>query len=240
MTARRESPAAPDAGAPRARTRERVLRLWAPLGAVLAAGVALAFVVGDGPSGAAAGPSAAVTTSAPSTVPVPTDAAGPTEAPSGTPSPETPPSPPAAAETPVPAGGDEPPPLLPAVALEEPVAEGGLTGSLVRIEEIDADGNGPGNIDGPALRVTVRLVNGTASDLDLFGVAVALSHGAGNTPASPIEDASQSPFSGALPPGEAAEGVYVFGVPPESRSDVRVEVGARPGAPVMVFTGGVR
>ncbi|WP_346621715.1 hypothetical protein [Blastococcus montanus] len=193
---------------------------------VVAAVVAVLIGVGGADEPAGSSPSSAAST-----------AATPTEL---TPAPVDPAAPPTPAETPVPPDGDQPPQTLPEVPLDEPVEEAGITGSLVSLEEFQADGNGPGNIDGPALRVTVRLVNDTGADLDLTGVSVDLLHGPDRTAASPVEDRSHSPLTGVLPPGDAAEGVYVFGVPEEARGDVRVEVGPRPGAPVMVFIGSVR
>lgn len=208
-------------------------RLWLAIAALAVAAVVIALVVAgrgsNDPAASAAGDSTAAAEGDPSSTADATSTPG-----------EPSPAPPVAAESPAPPGGDEPPPLLPEVALDEPVAEGGVTGSLVLVEEIRADGNGPGNIDGPALRVTVRLVNETDADLDLAGVSVNAAYGPDRTPASPIEDASQSSFSGIVPPGGTAEGVYVFGVPENARNDIRIEVGPRAGAPVMVFTGGVR
>ncbi|SOE01053.1 hypothetical protein [Blastococcus haudaquaticus] len=149
------------------------------------------------------------------------------------------PSAPAGSAQAVPVDGNEPPPQRPPVALDAGDDVDGVTGSLALVEEIDGSAQGPGNINGPALRITVRLVNGTDADLALSGVAVSVFHGADRTPASPLEDRSQSPFAGDLPPGDAAEGVYVLRVPADDRDDIRVEVGVRPGAAVMVFTGAV-
>lgn len=133
---------------------------------------------------------------------------------------------------------DERPPSLPAVALDAPAATGdGVTGSLVSVEAVDGTGVGRGNVSGPALRVTVRLTNGTTEALALDGVAVELTHGADAVPASPLDDPSHSPFGGSLEPGATAEGVYVFSVPADDRELVSVSVGYRAGAPFMVFSG---
>lgn len=137
-----------------------------------------------------------------------------------------------------PVAADERPRNLPAVALDAPAETGdGVTGSLVSVEAIDGSGVGRGNVAGPALRVTVKLTNGTDEAVGLDGVAVELTHGTDAVPASPLEDPSRSPFSGTLEPGASAEGVYVFRVPADDRSVVSVAVGYRAGAPFMVFTG---
>jgi hypothetical protein len=135
-------------------------------------------------------------------------------------------------------GGDAPPALLPAVDIDEQADAGdGLTASVRSIEAIQGAAFGPGNIAGPALRVTVRLQNGTGAPVALDGVAVDLSTGVEATPASPLEDRSRSPFSGTVAAGDTADGVYVFTVPTDRRDLVTVSVGYRPGAPLMVFTG---
>lgn len=133
---------------------------------------------------------------------------------------------------------DELPPSLPAVPLDQPAAAGdGITATVASVEAIDGTGQGRGNVSGPALRVTVRITNGTDDTADLGGVAVDLTHGSGAVPASPLDDPSQAPFSGSLEPGDTAEGVYVFSVPQDDRDTVTVSVGHRAGAPFMVFTG---
>ena len=218
-----------DPGVVPAGRRRLVLALVA---AVVAVALVVLVVVLSGRDDAA-GDSAASSTSA-STSP---GASAPTAGAPTTPGSE--PSAPGGEAQPVPADGNEPPPQRPPVALDAGDDVDGVTGSVALVEEIDGSAQGPGNINGPALRITVRLVNGTDADLPLSGVAVTVFHGADRAPASPLEDRSQSPFAGDLPPGDAAEGVYVFRVPADDRDDIRVEVGVRPGAAVMVFTGAV-
>ncbi|MGY1841495.1 MULTISPECIES: hypothetical protein [unclassified Modestobacter] len=138
-----------------------------------------------------------------------------------------------------PADSAELPPALPVVSLDEPVVVDGLTASLSLIEAIEGRATGPGDVAGPAVRVTVRIDNPTDGELSLDGVSVNLFHGPDRTPASPLADPSRSPFGGTLPSGDAAEGVYVFSVPTDARSDVTVEVGYRAGAQLAAFTGAV-
>ena len=90
-----------------------------------------------------------------------------------------------------------------------------------------------------ALRVTVRVENGTAEPVALGGVAVNLAYGPDRTPASPLDDPSRRPFATMVEPGESAEGVYVFTVPADERDRVAVEVGYEAGAPLLLFTGPV-
>ena len=146
--------------------------------------------------------------------------------------------------TPTPTGPtgvvDQPPAALPQVALDATASVGnGIVASLPTIESIQGSATGPGNIAGPALRVTVRIRNGTADAVSLGGVAVNMSYGEDKTPASPLDDPSRRPFGGMLAAGQSADGVYVFTVPKDARDSVTVEVGYQAGAPLLLFTGPV-
>ena len=134
---------------------------------------------------------------------------------------------------------DELPDSLPTVALDQAVEVDGQTVSLSAIEAVQGVAQGPGNVNGPAVRVTVQLTNGSTADLDLDGVSVNLTHGADLTPGSPLEDASQDLFSGTVAPGATATGVYVFSVPAGALDRVDVTVGVAPGASYAVFSGPV-
>ncbi|MGY1771718.1 hypothetical protein [Blastococcus sp. SYSU D00813] len=144
--------------------------------------------------------------------------------------------------TPTPTGPtedvDQPPPAQPEVPLDAPAAVGnGIVATVTSVEAIDGTAVGPGNIAGPALRITVRIENGTAEAVSLDGVAVNLYSGPERTPASPLDDPSRVPFTGMVEPGAAGEGVYVFSVPADARDLVTVEVGYQAGAPLLLFTG---
>lgn len=215
----------PGTGAGASRRRLLVAGTALALAALVALVVVLTTRGGDGDDGGGAATAEPAQTSAPRGEPTldgPDIPAPPVESD-------------AAGET-VPA--DERPPYLPAVALDAPAATGdGISGSLVEIAAIDGSGVGRGNVAGPALRVTVRLTNGTDEAVPLDGVAVELTHGTGAVPASPLDDPSRSPFGGTLEPGDSAEAVYVFRVPADDRQVVSVAVGYEAGAPFMVFTG---
>jgi hypothetical protein len=212
----------PGAGAT-ARPRRRVVILGA-VGLVVVVALVVVLVLTSGGSSASGGAAAAATTtsaSAPDTSVVPMP---PTPTPTG----------PTAEATDLPSA-------LPEVALDSPAAVGnGVVAMLPAIEGIQGTADGPGNVAGPAVRVTVRIQNGTAGAVALSGVAVNMYYGADRTPASPLDDPSQRPFSGSVAAGASAEGVYVFSVPEDARGQVAVEVGYQAGAPLLLFTGAVR
>ena len=193
------------------------------LAVVAAALVVLALTTGGSGSDPAAASPATATSAAPTAAPT-TVALAP------------------AADTPAPTGpttdADEPPASLAPVPLDQPAAVGdGVTARVVSLDAVDATGVGPGNVTGPALRVTVALTNGTADALPLGGVAVDLASGPELVPASPVNDPSAAPFSGTVAAGGTAQGVYVFSIAAADRADVTLSVGYEAGAPVLVFTG---
>lgn len=173
-------------------------------------------------SSSAAPPSSGAPTS---TGGVPSDPAVPTAAP--TTDPDLPPVP-----------VDELPPSQAPVGLADTGTAGdGVTGEITDIAAIDAEVTGPGNISGPALRVSVQLTNGSATAIPLDSVTVTMTYGQDAAPASPLDDPSVIVFGGSLAPGASADAVYVFSVPTDSRNVVSVQVSHGVGAPYMVFTG---
>ncbi|MGY1693093.1 hypothetical protein [Geodermatophilus sp. SYSU D01105] len=203
------------------------------IGGALAALVMLAVVVlglalrgGDGGGGDVAAAGAATSAPASSSA-APPPATSPEQPAQGTPE-----------QAPTTGDSSQLPPALPAVAFDQEASgEDGVRAQVVSLDAIDGTAQGPGNIAGPALRATVRLVNETSEPLALDLVAVNLTHGADGTPAPPLQDASRAPFTGTLAPGDSAEGVYVFTVPEGARDVVTLTVGYRADAPFLVFTG---
>lgn len=114
----------------------------------------------------------------------------------------------------------------------------GLTVELASISAVEAEAKAPGEISGPALRVTVDAANDGGDAVSLDGVVVFLSYGDERTPASQF-GSSSDPLVGNLAPGGSRSGTYVFSVPPDQRDDVRVEVSYTGSAPTVAFTGSV-
>lgn len=199
-------------------------RAWAIAGAVLVTALVALVVLGvrPGDRGGLTGTPAAATTAGAS--PAFTTAPPPPLSPA--------PTGPTATATALPPSADP-------VPLDAAARVGDVTVSLADVAAIQGTATGPGDVAGPALRVTVRLVNGTNDPLDLLGVAVSTTYGAGATPAPPLGDPSAAPLSGTLEPGATADGVYVFRVPTDARDSVTVSVGYQAGARYAVFTGAV-
>ncbi|WP_409329156.1 hypothetical protein [Trujillonella humicola] len=210
----------PDVAPPRRRRPGRRTIALAVAAAVVLVALAVLLLVRGGDD--AAGTPAGSTADAGPALP---------PAPSSAPAPEPTPEPPLE-------GSDALPPTQDPVALDQTAAVGdGVTVDVVGLEGIEGAATGPGNVAGPALRVTVRLTNGTPEPVSLDGTAVDLRYGFDQAPASPLEDPSQVRFSGVVEPGASAEGTYVFSVPVDARDAVTVIVGYAPGAPFVVLTG---
>jgi hypothetical protein len=114
----------------------------------------------------------------------------------------------------------------------------GLTVQLASMEAVEAEAKAPGEISGPALRVTVEAANDADDAVSLDGVVVFLSYGDDRTPASQL-GSSSDPLMGDLAPGASRTGTYVFTVPPDQRDDVRVEISYTGSAPTVAFAGSV-
>lgn len=211
------------------RTRRVLLAVAVVLVVVLVV-VGLVVWSGGDDGGSDSGPGATGST-APSG-PTQTTAPEPEDA-EDAPTPEPEPAPEDAPE-----GSAELPPALAAVELGDTSTSPDGTSAVVSdVQAIEGSGTGIGNVGGPALRVSLRIENGSAEPLPLAAVVVELFHSGGSVPASPLEDPSRNAFSGDLAPGESADGAYVFSVPLDGRDLVRVSVAYRPGAPFLVFTG---
>ncbi|GHH72530.1 hypothetical protein [Promicromonospora soli] len=120
-----------------------------------------------------------------------------------------------------------------AVATPEP----GVTVTVPSVEEVTGEANVPGEVGGPALRFTVELTNGTGEVLDLRTVVVNAYYGPDRTPATPLLKPGGRAFESEVGADDAARGVFVFSVPPESQDRVELEIDPGVGAAIVVFTG---
>jgi hypothetical protein len=167
----------------------------------------------------------------------------PTESPSATAS---------FSQTPVPSASIPPatasgtPTVVPSATLEPTVTSsigataqtgGGVTARVDRITAVQGEARGPGEVAGPALRVTLEVANGSSKPIDLSTVVVNLYYGKNSKPATALSGPDLQPFSGDLAAGARATGSYVFNVPTSQRDLVRVEFRYSTEAATAIFEG---
>lgn len=158
------------------------------------------------------------------------------------------PAPPAAAATPGPPAATAGPPATDApippeaapVAPTDRAVQSGVEVELARIERVEGIASAPGEISGPAVRITVRVTNGSATDVNAGLVAVNAYYGAARTPANSLMQPGGNPFGGTIAPGSSAEGVYLFEADDAELADVLIGVDAVPGQPTFTFRGDLR
>ncbi len=114
--------------------------------------------------------------------------------------------------------------------------DSGVTIRLKSVTSMTATAVLPGEISGPAVRVTVELTNSTGSPINLDNVAVELVTMTG-TPAPLITSSDAVPFKGNAASGATSTGTYVFTVDPAKRESARVSVKYSANTPTAVFTG---
>lgn len=203
-----------------------------PLAAWIAAGLAVIVTVGAAlwsASTPSASPSVAAPSASPTINPTPTrTSVGPLPTPSATPSRAKPPKDPAL-----------PVELKPVKPSEVVQAEDGMRVGLTSIESVAGQAAQPGEVSGPAIRVTVRLTNETGKPFNTSSVAVNGYSGKDRKPAGTLVLPGGVPFYGRIAPGESAYGVYLFSIPESARDDVTITVDYAAGVPVVVFRGSV-
>lgn len=130
--------------------------------------------------------------------------------------------------------------VLPKVALTRSVDV--ATGVAVRIAEIRAVSavtHVPGQVNGPAIEVTVSITNGTAKALPLNAAEANVSDSKGD-PGIPVTTSDTRPFAGSVKPGATTTGVFVFRVPVNRRDPVTVTATCAAAGPVAQFAGPVK
>lgn len=110
-----------------------------------------------------------------------------------------------------------------------------VTVTVDLLEAVQGDGSGPGQIDGPSVRFTVRVSNGSDAELSLVGAVVNAYFGAAQTPGVQLSGSGSSPLPTTVGAGADATGTYVFLLPPDATT-TRVEVYSVPGAAVLDAT----
>jgi hypothetical protein len=113
----------------------------------------------------------------------------------------------------------------------------GVTASVKSVESVKGEARGPGEIAGPALRVTVNVKNGSDKSIRTELGLINVYYGKDRTPAGTLSGPGVVPFPAEIPAGGSGTGTSVFTVPSGSRSQIEVEFSYSTDAPVVIFSG---
>jgi hypothetical protein len=133
-------------------------------------------------------------------------------------------------------------PTLPPVeaSLDDPaVIAGGVEVEITKIEAVEGEAEGVGERDGPSLRLTVALTNGTDAAISTDLALVNLYYGEDLTPATMLSGPGVENFPSTAEAGATVTGVLVFLVPEDQRDHVVVEFTYSTEAAKAIFTGAV-
>ena len=105
------------------------------------------------------------------------------------------------------------------------------------IQQVDGEAQGPGEVAGPALRVSIEVQNSTDNEISMELALANLYYGTDRTPASALSGPGVRPFPETIESDKAATAQYVFGVPKQSRNPLAVEFSYTVEAPTVIFEG---
>lgn len=194
---------------------------------IIAVGVANGWGSGS-PAAEDADPTPSASASA-SPAPSASGSPAPSESPSTAPEEEGDDVPPAA----------EPRPTAPPVGLDQPAQPAeGVRVSLASIVPISGQASVPGEVDGPALQISVDVENLSDDEALTDTMIVNVYYGPERTPAN-ILVSPRTDLPVSIAPGETAKGLYAFTVPEAARGQVLVEVDLSLDLPVVLFEGAV-
>lgn len=171
-------------------------------------------------------PPPASPTDVPTTSPATTPATTPVETPTQSPRTTT--------------GQEALPELEPVDIRSDSERPGGVVVSIAGIEQVAGEAVLPGEVAGPALRLRIRVDNRSSAAISLDAVVVNGYRGENRTPVETLVSPGGKPFGGTLAAGAQADGVYLFRVDPQERSDVTFTVDLQAGEPASVFRGDAR
>lgn len=113
----------------------------------------------------------------------------------------------------------------------------GVVVRVSKIETVAGKAQGPGEVAGPALRVSIEVENTSGEDVAMDLALTNLYYGVDRTPASALSGPGVSPLPGSVASGDRASGQFVFGVPAKGRNPLVVEFSLRADAPTILFEG---
>lgn len=129
--------------------------------------------------------------------------------------------------------------LEPAPFDQEAAPAEGVTVAVASIEAVQGEALAPGEVSGPALRITVKVTNSGTVARTLSSAVVNVYLGADLLAANPVSRPEGQPFPSELAPGGSADGIFVFEVAEDQRSQIRVEVDLDLATPLVIFEGAV-
>ncbi|KQM29332.1 MULTISPECIES: hypothetical protein [unclassified Frigoribacterium] len=139
-------------------------------------------------------------------------------------------------DTAPPAAGPDTPEAPPVGLDESPTVVDGVTVRVKSLDAVDGEAALPGEVTGPAVRAELEVYNSSAAPVDLSTVVVNLAYGVDRTPANTFSTGTSS-FPASVAAGATADGVYVFAVPVDGHSDLRLTFDYAVDVPVVVFEG---
>lgn len=117
------------------------------------------------------------------------------------------------------------------------IVDDGTSIRVARIEHVQGEATRPGEVGGPALRLSIEVDNHGSERVALDATVVDLSYGDPPTSAVRLVEPGSVPFPATVEPGDTTTAVFVFAVPEDQRSDIAITVSLAPGIPTVVFTG---
>jgi hypothetical protein len=114
----------------------------------------------------------------------------------------------------------------------------GVSATVGSLTAVTGVASGVGETGGPAVRFEVTITNNSAETIDLQNVRAVVDYGSDLTPASELSGGPDIvAFPASLEAGASATAAYVFTVPVEGRSDMRVTVDYLASVPFALFVG---
>ena len=113
----------------------------------------------------------------------------------------------------------------------------GVTASVQKVEAVAGEARGPGEIAGPALRVTISVQNGSKAPIRTELGLINLFYGKDRAPAGTLSGPGVTAFPEQIAAGGSGTGTAVFNVPISERGRVDVEFSYSTNAPVVIFSG---
>jgi hypothetical protein len=115
--------------------------------------------------------------------------------------------------------------------------DNGVEIRVTDVESVQGDAQGPGEIAGPAVRVSIEVTNTSDEEVAMDLALVNVYYGEDKTPASALSGPGLAPLTGSIPAGKSATGAYVFSVPENQREQLTVEFSYSTDAPTVIFSG---